>query len=162
MKSFFDLREELESRPTELDELSSKTLSDYSVKASSQGMKRVGGQWMADQKVRKKDGYSSSAKVAASTNEAKKPKPGHNSMVLMKNIDKIKAAIKKEEVEPVSEISDKLKDRYLQRSQSHWQHMSAVARDSGTNDETRKKLRAKMKKRNQGMARAYGQTKDNW
>lgn len=67
-----------------------------------------------------------------------------------------------EDSEPVNEISQKLKDRYVQRSQSHWQHMSAVARDSGTDQATKDKLRAKMKKRNQGMARAFGQTKDNW
>lgn len=221
MKTFFDLRESLQ----QVDEISSATLSNYSIKAAnpanhgkngSKAGKRIAGQWMADQKARKKDGYSSDAKVAAGTrkaqnesienlshsrlkfhavsgvphgsytnkeiaqevkrrrnepeykaakasmSEAKKLKPGHNAMVLMKNLEKIKGAIKKEEVEDISEISQKMKDRYLQRSQSHWQHMSAVARDSGTDQTTREKLRAKMKKRNQGMARAYGQTKDNW
>lgn len=49
----------------ELDEVSTSTLSKYSVKAASQGMKRVPGQWIADQKVRKKEGKSSVAKVAA-------------------------------------------------------------------------------------------------
>jgi hypothetical protein len=62
----------------------------------------------------------------------------------------------------ISEISQATKDSYVRKSQSSWSHMSAIARDSGTNDETRKKLRAKMKKRNQGMARAFGQTKDTW
>lgn len=67
-----------------------------------------------------------------------------------------------DDAEPVNEISQKLKDRYIQRSQSNWQHMSAIARDSGTDQVTKDRLRTKMKRRNQGMARAFGQTKDNW
>jgi hypothetical protein len=59
----------------ELDELSSKTLGNYSAAASqpkNQGSKqdkRIAGQHMADQKVRKKYGYSSDAKVAAESTE---------------------------------------------------------------------------------------------
>lgn len=50
----------------ELDEVSASTLMNYSIKAAQQGGdKRVAGQKMADEKVRKKYGYSSSAKVAA-------------------------------------------------------------------------------------------------
>lgn len=62
----------------------------------------------------------------------------------------------------VTEISQGKKDKYLDRAQSSWNHMRAVSRDSGTPEETKKALNKKMKKRNQGMARAYGQTKDTW
>lgn len=65
-----------------------------------------------------------------------------------------------EEVEQIDEISQKLKDRYVQRSMASHQHMSAVARDSGTSEAEKIALRKKMKLRNQGMGRAFGQTKD--
>ena len=58
-----------------IDEVSSKKLGDYSAAAAqpkNQGAKkdkRIAGQWMADQKVRKKYGYSSDAKVAAESTE---------------------------------------------------------------------------------------------
>ena len=57
---------------TELDEVSSTTLMNYSIKAAQQGMKRVAGQKTADEKMRKKDGYSSTAKVAAGPARPKK------------------------------------------------------------------------------------------
>ena len=55
----------------ELDEVSAKTLGNYSIKAAQQGGsdKRVAGQKMADEKIRKKYGYSSDAKVAAEATE---------------------------------------------------------------------------------------------
>jgi len=53
----------------ELDEVSANTLGKYSIKAAQQGNKRVAGQKMADDKVRKKYGYSSDAKVAAEATE---------------------------------------------------------------------------------------------
>ena len=61
----------------ELDEVSSKTLTNYMAKASDSKKqatarmadKRIAGQKTADEKLRKKDGYKSSAKVAA-TEEA--------------------------------------------------------------------------------------------
>ena len=53
----------------ELDEISANTLGKYSIKAAQQGNKRVAGQKMADDKVRKKYGYSSDAKVAAESVE---------------------------------------------------------------------------------------------
>ena len=53
----------------ELDEVSANTLGKYSIKAAQQGNKRVAGQKMADDKVRKKYGYSSDAKVAAESTE---------------------------------------------------------------------------------------------
>ncbi len=49
----------------QIDELSARKLGQYSIKAAQQGSKRVAGQWMADQKVRKKEGKSSTAKVPA-------------------------------------------------------------------------------------------------
>lgn len=58
-------KEEVES----VDEVSSKTLGNYSIKAAQQGDKRIAGQKMADDKVRKKYGYSSDAKVAAEATE---------------------------------------------------------------------------------------------
>ena len=56
---------------TELDEVSANTLGKYSIKAAQQGGsdKRVAGQKMADEKIRKKQGYSSDAKVAAEATE---------------------------------------------------------------------------------------------
>jgi len=57
---------------TELDEVSSTTIMNYSIKAAQQGMKRVAGQKTADEKMRKKDGYSSTAKVAAGPARPKK------------------------------------------------------------------------------------------
>lgn len=50
----------------QIDELSARKLGQYSIKAAQQGGdKRISGQWMADQKVRKKEGKSSTAKVPA-------------------------------------------------------------------------------------------------
>ena len=64
-----------------LDEISSNTLGNYMRKSSADAAKsrgdarrqdkRIGGQKMADDKIRKKMGYSSQAKVPAGTNEAK-------------------------------------------------------------------------------------------
>lgn len=66
--------------------------------------------------------------------------------------------------ENLAEISQATKDRYVQKSISAHGHYSAVAKDAkGRGDETTyQKARRIMKKRNQGMARAFGQTKDNW
>lgn len=66
--------------------------------------------------------------------------------------------------ENLAEISQATKDRYIQKSISAHGHYSAVAKDAkGRGDETTyQKARRIMKKRNQGMARAFGQTKDNW
>ena len=55
-------------------------------------------------------------KESVNLNEAKKPKPGHNASVMAKNLEKIKGAIKKEEVEQIDEISDKMKARYLDKA----------------------------------------------
>ena len=54
-----------------VDEVSVMRLGQYTTKAAQQGSKRVAGQWMADQKLRKRDGYSSSAKVAATSTPKK-------------------------------------------------------------------------------------------
>jgi hypothetical protein len=48
--------------------------------------------------------------------EAKKPKPGHNAMVLAKNIEKVLKPIKKEEVEGLDEISAGLVNRYAKKA----------------------------------------------
>lgn len=61
MKSFKQFIKE----QIELDEISTSTLSSYSTKAARQGDDRIAGQKMADEKIRKKDGYSSNAKVSA-------------------------------------------------------------------------------------------------
>lgn len=61
MKSFKQfIKEEVE-----LDEISTSTLSSYSIKAARQDDDRIAGQKMADEKIRKKDGYSSTAKIPA-------------------------------------------------------------------------------------------------
>lgn len=54
-------------------------------------------------------------KESVNLNEAKKPKPGHNASVMAKNLEKIKGAIKKEEVEQIDEISTELKKRYVEK-----------------------------------------------
>lgn len=48
--------------------------------------------------------------------EAKKLKPGHNAMVLAKNIAKVTAAIKKEEVEQIDELSKKTLGSYIKKA----------------------------------------------
>ena len=65
MKGIQRSANKLAKEETELDEVSSTTIMNYSIKAAQQGMKRVAGQKTADEKMRKKDGYSSTAKVAA-------------------------------------------------------------------------------------------------
>lgn len=123
-----------------LDEISAVKLGQYSTKAAQQGGdKRVAGQKMADEKIRKKYGYSSDAKVAAGS------------------------LPKKESVE-LDEISQATKDRYIQKSMGSHQYNVAVSKDamSRGDETTYQKARRIMKKRNQGMARAFGQTKDNW
>lgn len=121
-----------------LDEVSAVKLGQYSAKAAQQGGdKRIAGQKMADEKIRKKYGYSSDAKVAAGS------------------------LPKKESVE-LDEISQATKDRYIQKSAGSHQHNAAVARDAKSrgDETTYQKARRIMKKRNQGMGRAFGQTKD--
>jgi hypothetical protein len=49
----------------QIDEVSATTLSKYSTKAARQGDDRLAGQKMADEKIRKQQGKSSTAKVAA-------------------------------------------------------------------------------------------------
>ncbi len=49
----------------QIDELKAATVAKYSIKASAQGDKRAAGIKMADEKLRKRDGYSSTARVAA-------------------------------------------------------------------------------------------------
>lgn len=49
----------------QIDEVSATTLSKYSMKAARQGDDRLAGQKMADEKIRKQQGKSSTAKVAA-------------------------------------------------------------------------------------------------
>ena len=63
------LLNKMKKEETELDEVSANTLGTYSIKAAQQGDKRIAGQKMADEKIRKKYGYSSSAKVAAEATE---------------------------------------------------------------------------------------------
>lgn len=66
-----------EEEAEQIDEVSSKTLTSYMAKASdsrnqktaAQADKRIAGQNLADKKLRKMDGYKSSAKVAATYKE---------------------------------------------------------------------------------------------
>ena len=119
----------------ELDEVSAATLGNYSIKAARQGNKRLAGQKMADEKMRKKDGYSSSAKVAAGSR-----------------------SVTKEEVK-LYEISQSTKDRYVQQSAKSHQNAAAVSRDAKSRGDQAAydKARAAMKKRNAGMTRAFGE-----
>lgn len=64
--------------------------------------------------------------------------------------------------EEVNEISDKMKDRYIQKSMGDHQHANAVRKDAESrgNTDLAAKMRARMKKRNQGMTRAFGGERD--
>ena len=73
------LKKDLERLKKGVNEVSSNTLSNYMRKSAADAAKpgasarrqdkRIGGQSMADKKIRKKMGYSSTAKVPAGTNE---------------------------------------------------------------------------------------------
>ena len=121
-----------------LDEVSAATLGNYSVKAARQGNDRLAGQKMADEKMRKKDGYSSSAKVAAGSRP-----------------------VTKEEVE-LDEISQSAKDQYIKKSASSFNHSSAVRKDATSRGDTTlaKMMRKRMDNRNKGMTRAFGGERD--
>lgn len=69
------------------------------------------------------------------------------------------ASMRKEEV---NEISDKMKDRYIQKAVGDHQHANAVRKDAESRGNTglAAKMRARMKKRNQGMTRAFGGERD--
>lgn len=123
---------------TNLDEVSARTLGNYSVKAARQGNDRLAGQKMADEKMRKKDGYSSSAKVAAGSR-----------------------TVAKEEVE-LDEISQSAKDQYIKKSASSFNHLSAVRKDATSRGDTTlaKMMRKRMDNRNKGMTRAFGGERD--
>ena len=75
------LEVEMHKFKTYINEISSNKLGDYMRKSAADAAKpgasarrqdkRIGGQSMADKKIRKKMGYSSTAKVPAGTNEGK-------------------------------------------------------------------------------------------
>jgi hypothetical protein len=87
-----------------------------------------------------------------------------------KDKDKIKSDLaklrarlnKKEDKKSVNEISDKMKDRYVQRAVSDHGHSNAVRKDalSRGDKDLAAKMKARMKKRNQGMTRAFGGERD--
>ena len=58
----------------------------------------------------------------------------------------------------IDEISDKMKDRYIQKSMGDHQHAKAVRKDAESrgDKDLASKMKDRMKKRNQGMTRAYG------
>lgn len=97
----------LTKEEVELDEVSSSTLSNYSVKAASQGMKRVSGQWMADQKVRKKEGKSSVANVAAGSRTQKEETSWPIFARIQEKVNQTKGATKPESMEDRFTASDK-------------------------------------------------------
>ena len=78
----------------------------------------------------------------------------------MKNGKRVNDCVpKNEEVEQVDEISQDLKNRYARQSQSSHQHQSNVAKNArSTGDKgAEKKAQHKMKMRNRGMTRVYGE-----
>lgn len=129
-------RRKLKNEEVKLDEISAVKLGNYSVKAAQQGNDRLAGQKMADEKMRKKYGYSSSAKVAA-------------------------GSLKKEEVE-LDEISQSAKDQYIKKSVSSFGHSNAVRKDAEARGDTNlaKLMRKRMNNRNKGMTRAFGGERD--
>lgn len=64
--------------------------------------------------------------------------------------------------EEVNEISDRMKDRYIQKSMGDRQHANAVRKDAEAtgNKDLAAKMRDRMKKRNKGMTRAFGGERD--
>lgn len=80
----------------------------------------------------------------------------------IKDLKAQKAALMKKHgiKEGINEISQKAKDEYVKKSHGSWSHMSAIARDSGTPDDQKARLRKKMKDRNRGMSRAMGEEVD--
>ncbi len=102
----------------DLDEVSSTTIMNYSIKAAQQGTKRVAGQKTADEKMRKKGGYSSTAKVAAGP-----------------------ARQQNEEVEELDELSKKTLGKYVklagpdrERRLKSAEKLASVGRDIKSND----------------------------
>lgn len=69
-----------------------------------------------------------------------------------------------EQSDSLDEVSQATKDRYFQKSVRAHGHLNAVRKDAESRGDTElaKKMRHKMKMRNQGQARALGQTKNNW
>jgi hypothetical protein len=63
----------------------------------------------------------------------------------------------------VDEISDKMKDRYVQRSVADYGHSNAVRKDAESrgDKDLAVKMKSRMKKRNQGMTRAFGGQNEN-
>lgn len=60
--------------------------------------------------------------------------------------------------EQIDEISNKMKDRYIRKSSSDHQHANAVRKDAESrgDKDLASKMKDIMKKRNQGMTRAFG------
>lgn len=74
----------------------------------------------------------------------------------------IKKILRREEVEQIDEVSDKLKQRYINRAMGDHQHANAVRKDAESTGKTdlAAQMKARMKKRNQGMTRAFGGERD--
>ena len=68
-----------------------------------------------------------------------------------------------EEAQGIDEISDKMKDRYIQKSMGDHQHANAVRKDAESRGDKglASKMKDRMKKRNQGMTRAFGNAKES-
>jgi hypothetical protein len=64
--------------------------------------------------------------------------------------------------EQVNEISDKMRDRYIQKAVGDHQHANAVRKDAESRGDKNLavKMRDRMKKRNKGMSRAFGGERD--
>jgi hypothetical protein len=137
---------------SEINELSRKTLGSYAKKSSQDREDQRGSSsslYKAGDDLNRggdtKGATDMYSKAGNATRKAVNRKAGHT-----------------QAINKLSEISQVNKDKYFQKSQGSHQNMSAIARDGGTSESDRVKLRKKMKDRNQGMARAIGQNKNNW
>jgi hypothetical protein len=143
----------------ELNELSPKTLGSYIKKAS------------ADQYFKGQDAqYHDNKAKNAEGPFAKETKKKHYVLAARANdkasnrdtgITRAVNRLTKEEVE-LDEVSDKMKQRYINKSMSDYTHSNAVRKDAEATGKTdlAAKMKARMKKRNQGMSRAFGGERD--
>jgi hypothetical protein len=129
-------------RNEEVNELSKSTLGSYIKKANASAI-----------------GIGSGIGADAAKNRKAHPDDTRQLRNRMKGVQRATDRLTKEEV---NEISDKMKDRYIQKSMGDHQHANAVRKDAESrgNTDLAAKMRARMKKRNQGMTRAFGGERD--
>jgi hypothetical protein len=144
-----------------VNELDKKTLGSYikkagpdAVKQTAQAKRHSDAGDMAD---KDRDMYKHYAKSQRAMDKAKNRQRG-----IGKAVDKLTKEATIPESKRVDEISDKMKDRYVQRSVTDYGHSNAVRQDAESrgDKDLAVKMKSRMKKRNQGMTRAFGGQED--